>query len=82
VTTGTGSGLTGVNTGQAGQVPSGTITGGQPTPAQLLPTSTGIYTQVNTGTDMAEYLRNQNPQAAGAQELANALAAVRQMFHG
>lgn len=66
----------------ATQVPSGTVTGGQPTPAQLLPASTGIYTQVNTGTDMAEYLRNQNPQAAGAQELANALAAVRQMFHG
>lgn len=67
---------------QVTSVPTGTVTGGQPTPAQLLPTSTGIYTQVNTGTDMAEYLRNQNPQAAGAQELANALAAVRQMFHG
>lgn len=80
VTSGTGSGLTGVNTGTS--VPTGTVTGGQPTPAQLLPTSTGVYTQVNTGTDMAEYLRQQNPQGAGAHDLAQVLDAVRQLFHG
>jgi len=80
VTPGTGSGLTGVNTGTS--VPTGTVTGGQPTPAQLLPTSMGIYTQVNTGTDMAEYLRQQNPQGAGAHDLAQVLDAVRQLFHG
>lgn len=64
------------------QVPTGTVTGGQPTPAQLLPTSTGIYTQVNTGTDIAELLRQNNPQGAGAHDLAQVLDAVRQLFHG
>lgn len=81
-TTGTGSGLTGVNTGQAGQVPSGTVTGGQPTPAQLLPASTGIYTQVNPSADIAELLRQNNPQGAGAHDLAQVLDAVRQLFRG
>jgi hypothetical protein len=69
-------------TGQAGQVPSGTVTGGQPTPAQLLPTSTGIYTQVNPSADIAELLRQNNPQGAGAHDLAQVLDAVRQLFHG
>lgn len=81
---GTGSGLTGVNTGtgQASQIPTGTVTGGQPTPAQLLPTSTGIYTQVNPSADIAELLRQNNPQGAGAHDLAQVLDAVRQLFHG
>lgn len=64
------------------QVPSGTVTGGQPTPAQLLPASTGIYTQVNPGADIAEMLRQNNPQTAGAHDLASVLDAVRQLFHG
>jgi hypothetical protein len=79
---GTGSGLTGVNTAQAGQVPTGTVTGGLPTPAQLLPTSTGVYTQVNPQADITEMLRAQNPLGASARDLAEILDAVRTMFHG
>jgi hypothetical protein len=77
VTPGTGSGLTGTTA-----VPTGTVTGGQPTPAQLLPASTGIYTQVNPSADIAEMFRTNNPQVAGAHDLASVLDAVRQLFHG
>jgi hypothetical protein len=63
-------------------LPTGTVTGGQPTPAQLLPASTGIYTQVNPSADIAEMLRQNNPQGAGAHDLASVLDAVRQLFHG
>jgi len=78
VTPGTGTGLTGTNTGTT-QVPS-TTAGGLPTPAQLIPTSTGVYTQVNPTADLAEMLRKQNPLGASAHDFEQILDAVRMMF--
>jgi hypothetical protein len=71
-------GLTGVNT--AGTIAEQVT--GQPTPAQLLPTSTQTFTQVNPTADLAELLRRQNPLGASAHDMAQILDAVRAMFHG
>jgi hypothetical protein len=70
------SGLTGVNTGATMT----TGAGGLPTPAQLIPTSTGVYTQVNPQADVAEMLRKQNPLGASAHDFEQILDAIRQMF--
>lgn len=80
VTPGTGSGLTGNNA--ASGLPTAPGVPGLPTPSQILPTSTGVYTQVDPTAEIAEMLRNRNPQGAGAREIANILDAVHAMFHG
>lgn len=76
-------GATGAS-GLTGTVPSGTVSGagGLPTPAQLIPTSTGVYTQVNPTADLAELLRRQNPLGASSHDFEQVLDAVRQLFHG
>ena len=62
--------------------PPGAATSTQPTPAQLVPTSEGVYTQVNPTADIAEQLRQANPQVAGAHDIAAVLDSLRQLFHG
>lgn len=62
--------------------PTGAVSGagGLPTPAQLVPTSTGIYTQSNPTDEIAAMLREKNPQGTGARDIANVLDAVHALF--
>lgn len=57
-------------------------TSGQPTLDQLLPTSFGVYTSVNPTAEAAAALRRNNPQGAGAHDIATVLDAVHALFHG
>jgi Na+-translocating ferredoxin:NAD+ oxidoreductase RnfC subunit len=50
--------------------------------SQLLPSQESVYTQVNPTADIAELLRRQNPQGAGAHDIATVLDNVRTLFHG
>jgi hypothetical protein len=66
---------------ESGAGGAGAVSGsGQPTPAQLLPTSEGIYTSVNPVAEIQASLRNNNPLTAGAVDIANVLDAVHAMF--
>jgi hypothetical protein len=67
----------------AGTTPGGTTTAaGPPSVSQLLPSQESTYTQVNPTADIAELLRRQNPQGAGAHDIATVLDNVRTLFHG
>jgi hypothetical protein len=70
-------GLTGTNTASKA-----TSASGQPTLDQLLPTSFGVYTSVNPTAEAAAALRKNNPQGAGAHDIATVLDAVHALFHG
>lgn len=62
--------------------PSGTTGSNQPTVSQLLPTSEGIYTSVNPTAEAQALLRTNNPQMAGAHDIAQVLEAVHAFFKG
>jgi hypothetical protein len=67
----------------AGTTAGGTTTAaGPPSVSQLLPSQESVYTQVNPTADIAELLRRQNPQGAGAHDIATVLDNVRTLFHG
>lgn len=60
--------------------PTPTAGGGQPTVSQLMPTSEGIYTSVNPAAEAQALLRRNNPQIAGAHDIAQVLDAVHALF--
>lgn len=72
----------GLNAQGQSTLPTPTPGSNQPTVSQLLPTSEGIYTSVNPTAEAQALLRTNNPQMAGAHDIAQVLEAVHAFFKG